>query len=243
MKQRTGMNNMVVASSSSVYGSGYLVYLQKALKELFSECKEVLFVPYARPSGISYDAYTSLVRKGFDFLDIAVKGLHECPNPAEALEGAEAIFVGGGNTFVLVDALCRKGLLPVLKNRIDAGIPYLGTSAGSNICGLTMHTTNDMPIVRPQSFETLKCLPFNINAHFIPTIANSTHQGETRETRIKEYHVFHDTPVVGLREGSWLRIKKKEIVLKGDFQAHIFRAQKQVVHWEPETEFQKNNSV
>jgi dipeptidase E len=134
-------------------------------------------------------------------------------------------------------------LLPVLKNRIDAGIPYLGTSAGSNICGLTMHTTNDMPIVRPQSFETLKCLPFNINAHFVPTIANSTHQGETRETRIKEYHVFHDTPVVGLREGSWLRIKKKEIVLKGDFQAHIFRAQKQVVYWEPETEFQKNNSV
>ncbi len=237
------MNNMILASSSSVHGSGYLVYLHEALKELFSGSKQVLFIPYARPGGVSYDTYTSRVVKGLQFLNVEVRGLHQFSNPVKALEEAESVFVGGGNTFVLVDALHKQGLFPVLKSKIEAGMPYLGTSAGSNICGVTMQTTNDMPIVKPQSFETLQCLPFNINAHFIPTDSQSTHQGETRETRIKEYHVFHDTPVCGLQEGSWLRLKNKEIVLKGDLPAYVFEAKSPVSQWKPETVFQSNEGV
>jgi dipeptidase E len=213
------------------------------LKELFFGSKEVLFIPYARPGGMSYEAYTSLVSKGLNFLNAEVKGLHEFSNPVKALEEAESVFVGGGNTFVLVDALHKKGLFPVLKSKIEAGMPYLGTSAGSNICGVTMQTTNDMPIVKPQSFETLQCLPFNINAHFIPTDPHSIHQGETREIRIKEYHVFHDTPVIGLQEGSWLRLKNKEIVLKGDLPAYVFQAKSPIVQWNPETAFQSNKGI
>jgi dipeptidase E len=237
------MNNMILASSSSVHGSGYLVYLQKALKELFSGCKQVLFIPYARPGGISYDAYTSEVVKGLQFLNAEVRGLHDYTNPTKALEDAEAVFVGGGNTFVLVDALYKNGLFPVLKSKIEVGMPYLGTSAGSNICGVTMQTTNDMPIAKPQSFETLECLPFNINAHFLPADPNSTHQGETRETRIKEYHVFHDTPVVGLQEGSWLRLKNKEIVLRGDLPAYIYESKSSLVQWDPGTAYQSKSSI
>ena len=143
---------MILASSSSVYGSGYLAYLHPALKTLFEGVTEIVFIPFARPNGISHDAYTEIAQRGFEFLDIPVVGLHSFENQHKAIADAQAIFVGGGNTFVLVDELYKRGVFSELQEVIESGTPYLGTSAGSNICGLSMQTTNDMPIVKPNFF-------------------------------------------------------------------------------------------
>ena len=152
----------------------------------------------------------------------AIIDIVENTNPKKALYEAEAIFVGGGNTFVLVNELYKHDLLETLKQQIELGTPYLGTSAGSNLCGVSMQTTNDMPIVYPPSFKTLDVITFNINAHYLKADKNSTHKGETRETRIKEYHVFNNTPVLGLQEGSWLEVLENKIILKGNKKAYWF---------------------
>jgi len=193
------------------------------IKTLFKDVKSIVFIPYARPSGMSHDAYTEIAKTTFSKINITVKGIHEFENPAEAIKQAEGIFTGGGNTFVLVNALYKNKLISVLKNVVNTGTPYLGTSAGSNICGLTMSTTNDMPIVYPESFKTLGLIPFNINPHYLDPDPKSTHKGETRETRINEFHQFNTQPVVGLREGSWLDVKGEKITLKGNLKARIFK--------------------
>ncbi len=216
------MKKLIVASTSTIYGSGYLEYLLPTLKSFFVDVKTVLFIPYARPSGISYDEYTKIAKDAFANINIDVVGIHEFENPKEAILKAEAIFTGGGNTFELVNQLYKKDVLSTLKKVLENGTPYLGTSAGSNICGVNMMNTNDMPIVYPPSFTTLGCIPFNINAHYLDPIVGSTHKGETRETRIKEFHVFNDINVLGLREGSWLEVLGDKIKLKGDLTARLF---------------------
>ena len=216
------MKKLLIASTSKVHGSGYLDYLLPTLAVHFKDVQTLLFIPYARPGGISYDKYTAVAKSAFSKINIAVKGLHEYQNPKEAIQKAEAIFTAGGNTFELVNQLYENDVLSDLKEVLTDGTPYLGTSAGSNICGLTMMNTNDMPIVYPPSFETLGMIPFNINAHYLDPIEGSTHMGETRETRIKEYHVFNDIPVLGLREGSWLEVYNDSIVLKGSLLARLF---------------------
>ncbi|MEI6866620.1 dipeptidase PepE [Flavicella sp.] len=231
------MRNVILASSSTSHGSRYLEYLQPELKKLFNAVSSILFIPYARPGGISYDDYTEIAKKGFEFLGIEVKGVHSFENPKNEIEHAEAIFVGGGNTFVLVASLYEKGLMDTLSTAIEKGTPYLGTSAGSNICGVNMQTTNDMPIIMPESFKTLEIIPFNINAHFITEGKNSTHKGETRETRIKEFHVFNEIPVIGLPEGSWLNVIDNEIILGGNLDAILFQKGKQAVICEPGMSF------
>jgi dipeptidase E len=221
------MNKMMIASTSTIHGSGYLEYLMPTLNAFFADIKTILFIPYARPSGISYDGYTEIVKNAFGTIQIDVKGIHQFKNPIEAILRAEAIFTGGGNTFELVNQLYKKDVLSALKIAIEKGTPYLGTSAGSNICGVNMMNTNDMPIVYPPSFTTLGCIPFNINAHYLDPIVGSTHKGETRETRIKEFHVFNSIDVLGLREGSWLEVKGEEIILKGDLSARLFQQNKE----------------
>jgi dipeptidase E len=221
------MNKMMIASTSTIHGSGYLEYLMPTLNAFFADIKTILFIPYARPSGISYDGYTEIVKNAFGTIQIDVKGIHQFKNPKEAILKAEAIFTGGGNTFELVNQLYKKDVLSALKMTIEKGTPYLGTSAGSNICGVNMMNTNDMPIVYPPSFATLGCIPFNINAHYLDPIVGSTHKGETRETRIKEFHVFNSIDVLGLREGSWLEVKGEEIILKGDLSARLFQQSKE----------------
>lgn len=235
------MKKMIIASSSTVYGSKYLEYLLPTLKKHFKNIKELLFIPYARPSGISYDAYTDIVKKAFGSLDIKVQGIHEFNNPVEAVLKAEAIFTGGGNTFELVNQLYKNEIIAPLKTVINRGIPYLGTSAGSNICGVNMMNTNDMPIVYPPSFTTLGVLPFNINAHYIDADDNSKHMGETRETRIKEFHVFNSIPVLGLKEGSCLEVIGDTIVLKGDLSAKLFQQNKKPIDIATNTEIKFNN--
>ena len=197
----------------------------------------MLFIPYARPSGISYDEYTQIVKNAFAKISKKVVGIHQFENQKEALENAKAIFTGGGNKYELVNQLYKNYILSELKKVLENGTPYLGTSAGGNICGVSMKTTNDMPIVYPPSFETLGCLPFNLNAHYMDAVNNSTHMGETRETRIKEFHVFNNTPVMGLREGSWLKVKGNSIILKGNLTARWFLPNKTPIEIECGSEF------
>ena len=217
------MKKIILASTSTLHGGDYLEYLLPTLKNHFSGCKTLLFIPYARPSGISYDDYTKKVSTAFAKIGIDVKGIHEFQNLSEAVQNAEAIFTGGGNTFLLVSELYKNHLMEILKQTIEAGTPYLGTSAGSNIGGKTMNTTNDMPIVLPKSFDTLALINFNINPHYLDANKQSTHMGETRETRINEFHSVSPIPVLGLREGSWLEISNSQILLKGNLEARLFR--------------------
>ena len=217
------MKNCIIASTSTLHEGEYLEYLLPELQLHFKDCKTIIFIPFARPSGISHDEYTSKVATAFAKINISVKGVHEFENQKEAIQKADGIFTGGGNTFLLVTQLYKNDLMNVLADTVKNGVPYLGTSAGSNICGLTMQTTNDMPIIYPPSFQTLGLIPFNLNPHYLDPDNQSKHMGETRETRIKEFHAFNSLPVLGLREGSWLDVKGKKITLKGNLQARLFR--------------------
>ena len=218
---------LLIVSTSKIYGSGYMEYLLDELKEFYKDTDEILFIPYARPSGISHDEYTEYPKKAFAKIGKTVKGIHEFEDPKKALEESTGIFTGGGNSFVLLKTLYDLGLMEVLKKVIKSGTPYMGSSAGSNITGMSIGTSNDMPIVYPPSFITMGCIPFNINAHYLDPIIGSTHKGETRETRIKEFHVFNDIAVLGLREGSWLEVLGDDIILKGDFTARWFEKDKE----------------
>ena len=229
------MKNILLASTSTLYGGNYLEYILPELEIFFIDINEILFVPYARPSGISYDAYTKIARDAFSTIGIQVKGIHEYQDAKEAVNKAKAIFVGGGNTFELVRQLYNKDILLDIETAVYKGMKYFGTSAGTNICGPTMKTTNDMPVVYPPSFTTLGLVPFNINPHYLDPNPNSTHNGETRETRIKEFHVYNDTPVIGLREGSWIEVEEDEMVLKGKFSARLFLKNKKPIEIESQS--------
>lgn len=229
------MKNIIIASTSTIFGGKPLDYLLEELKVLFHNTNEILFIPYARPGGISHESYTNSISNVFDKINKSVKGIHEFKSASSAIEEAKGIYVGGGNTFVLVNQLYKQDCINSLKKVINNGIPYLGTSAGSNICGLTMSTTNDMPVVYPPSFKTLGLIPFNINPHYLDPIQNSKHMGETREIRIKEFHHYNTQPVIGLREGSWIRVKNNEIKLKGILQARIFEYAREPYEIETDT--------
>ncbi|MFV8332394.1 dipeptidase PepE [Flavobacterium sp.] len=217
------MKNILIASTSTLANQNYLDYLLPELKIHFRNCSTILFIPYARPGGISHDEYTAMVSLAFAKINKKVIGIHQFEEAPQALKKAEGIFTGGGNTFVLVSQLYKTNAMETLSEVVKNGTPYLGTSAGSNICGLTMQTTNDMPIVFPPSFKTLGLIPFNLNPHYLDPDTNSKHMGETRETRIQEYHAYNSVPVLGLREGSWLDVKGETITLKGDLTARLFR--------------------
>ncbi len=225
--------HVIMASTSKVFGKPYLSYLEEPLTELYKNVQEILFIPFARPGGISHQEYTKKAQEGLAFLGKKVTGLHEKDNYKTAIKTADAIFTGGGNTFLLTSKLYEYDLIEVLQNTLKMGTPYLGTSAGSVICGLSMKTTNDMPIVYPPSFKTLGIVPFHLNAHYLDPDPQSKHQGETRETRIKEFQNLNASAVVGLREGSWLEVTSQDIILKGNLSARIFEPQKEAYEIAP----------
>lgn len=220
------MKKLIIASTSTVHGSSYLDYILDELSLFFSETDEILFIPYARPGGITHDEYTKIASKGFLKINKKVTGIHTYENPINALKNAKGIFTGGGNTFLLVSQLYKNDIMHVLRDQILNGTPYFGTSAGANIAGITMQTTNDMPIVYPPSFKTLGVVPFNINPHYQDADPKSKHMGETRETRINEFHKFNTIPVIGLREGSWISVENAKLILKGNQSARIFEQNK-----------------
>lgn len=235
------MKNALLASTSTLHEQAYLEYLLPEIEKLFKGTGEILFIPYARPGGISHIDYTNMVKKALERTEIQVKGIHEFSDPVRAVQESKGIFTGGGNTFLLVEKLYRNNLMNQLKETILNGTPYLGTSAGTNIAGLTMQTTNDMPIIYPPSFQTLGVVPFNINPHYLDPDLKSTHKGETRETRIKEFHTINTPPVVGLREGSWLEINGDTITLKGKLPARIFKVDETPYELETNSSLNKLN--
>ncbi|HQE33455.1 MAG TPA: dipeptidase PepE [Flavobacterium alvei] len=230
------MKNLIIASTSTLHGGEYLEYLLPELEKHFQYCKTILFIPFARPSGISHEEYAFKVASAFAKIGKEIKGIHEVDDYSDAIQKAEGIFTGGGNTFLLVTQLYKKDCMIALAEAVKNGTPYLGTSAGSNICGLTMQTTNDMPIVYPPSFKTLGLIPFNLNPHYLDADMQSKHMGETRETRIAEFHSFNTIPVLGLREGSWLEVKGEKVVLKGGLKARLFRQNQIPVEMDSESD-------
>lgn len=214
--------NILLASTSTLYGENYLEYLTEELRSLFSGLEEILFIPYARPSGLSHDDYTAKVREVFQTLGLRVNGLHQYSDPQKAIQEAQGYFTGGGNTFLLVKTLHEKQLMPLLAQQVKNGKPYLGCSAGSNIGGVNMKTTNDMPIVYPPSFDCMALVPFNLNPHYLDPQPELKHNGETRETRIKEFLTQNNTKVIGLREGNWIRRKGDLITVEGLHSTRIF---------------------
>lgn len=214
---------ILLLSTSTVHGSGFLEYCLEEIAGHLDGCGTVLFVPYASPGGMSFDDYTERVAQSFSAIDVAVEGIHARPDPVLAVREAGAVFIGGGNTFLLLRELYRQDLLGPIRDRVEEGTPYMGSSAGSNVAGLTIGTTNDMPIVHTPSFDALGLVPFNLNPHYLDPDPGSTHMGETRETRIREFHVQNSQPVVGLREGAWLRIAGPVMTLEGSRGGRLFR--------------------
>jgi dipeptidase E len=215
---------LLIVSTSSIHGKAYLSYLAEEVPDFFSGKKNILFIPYARPGGLSWDDYTALPTPVFESWGFEMRGIHTFGSNQEALAWADGVFTGGGNTFVLLKTIYETGLFSLLDAAVRSGLPYMGSSAGSNMCGMSIGTTNDMPIVYPPSFAAFGWVPFNINPHYLDPDPTSKHMGETRETRIKEFHQFNAQPVVGLREGSWLRVMNEAIELKGPLTARIFKA-------------------
>lgn len=214
--------NLLLISTSSTHGTGYLEHAEEQVKELLQGKSSLLFIPYARPGGISHAAYTAKVQEAFAPWGISVTGVHAYDNPDQAVRHAEAVFIGGGNTFLLLRQLYANKIVKPLQERAEKGVPYIGTSAGTNVAGKTIGTTNDMPIVHVKTFDALQLVPFNINPHYLDPQPDSTHMGETRETRIAEFHNHNAQPVVGLREGSMLRIKGDRIELQGPLSMRVF---------------------
>ncbi|SEQ98698.1 dipeptidase PepE [Pedobacter rhizosphaerae] len=214
--------NIILASTSTLFGGNYLEYLKEELAKLYQGIDEITFIPFARPGGISHEAYTEKAKDFFNQLKINVRGLHEFEDKKKAIIDAQAFFTGGGNTFLLVKSLQEQELMTVLKTNIEQGKPYLGCSAGSNIGGLNMKTTNDMPIVYPQSFDCMALVPFNLNPHYLDPNPDLKHNGETRETRIREFLTQNNVKVVGLREGNWIRRWNDLITVEGSELTRIF---------------------
>jgi len=212
------LSRLLLLSNSTNHGRGYLDHAMDRVLAFLGSIRRLVFVPFALHD---HDAYTAKVQERFAREGVEVLGLD--PASAADVEAAEAIFVGGGNTFRLLDRLERGGLLPAIRRRVGSGLPYLGASAGTNVACPTIRTTNDMPIVQPRGFEALSLVPFQINPHYIDPDPASSHMGETREERIREFHEENETPVVGLREGSWLRVEDGQWRVEGERPARVFR--------------------
>lgn len=203
--------NLLLLSNSTAPGREYLEHALDAITTLLAGRRSLVFVPYALAD---HDAYTGQVRRFFEPLGVQVIGAHE-GDPARLAASAEAVFVGGGNTFRLVKALHELALEYEIRAAVRGGAPYLGSSAGTNVATPSLRTTNDMPIVQPPSFEALGLVPFQINPHYLDPDPASTHQGETREQRLVQFLEENDVPVLGMREGTWLSIDDETCVLGG----------------------------
>jgi dipeptidase E len=211
---------VLLISNSTLYGSGYLDHAESEIRDFLGDLKRVLFVPYAL---YDRDAYASMARARFEKMGHDLTSIHTAISPEQAVAETDAVFIGGGNTFRLLKALYDFGILDPIRRRVQNGLPYIGSSAGSNVAGPTIKTTKDMPIVQPPSFDALHLVPFQISPHFLDPDPNSTHMGETQEERILQFLEENDTPVAGLREGAMVRIENGATILKGSSGARIFR--------------------
>ncbi|XP_003747898.1 alpha-aspartyl dipeptidase [Galendromus occidentalis] len=217
------MRKLLLLSNSKLHGEPRLEF---AKDTIIASCKkhcvsDILFVPYALKD---HDEYTKMMTEPLAAMGFTVRGIHTFPSPKQAVEKAQCVFVGGGNTFRLLKELYDNELVDVIHKRVmDGKLMYMGASAGTNVATASIHTTNDMPIVYPPSFEALNLVPFNINPHFVDPDPSSTHMGETRTQRILEYlEMGNNRPVLGLYEGCLLEIEGNKCILKGKRGAKLF---------------------
>lgn len=211
---------LLLLSNSTHHGRRFLDHAADEVRAFLDGVGRLLFVPFALHDRAGY---VEKVRQRFADWGIEVEGLEAAPQGGEQVEAAEAVFVGGGNTFRLLKTLRENGLLAPLASRARAGMRYMGASAGTNLACPTIRTTNDMPIVDPAGFDALGLVPFQINPHYLDPDPDSKHMGETREQRIREFLEENDTPVVGLREGSWIAVAEGEARLGGIRPLRLFR--------------------
>lgn len=235
------VRDLVLISNTKVAGGKLLAHATDEIKDLLRDRKKVIFIPYANPGGIGYEAYVNALQPTFCEMGYHLQ-LLDANDPAKSLKGAEAIFIGGGNTWQLLKDLKDKRLLDVIREAVDGGTPYIGSSAGSNVAGLTIGNTNDMPAADCYGREAMGLVRFNVNPHYQDTVRLSEeerravlrvapqlitmidHQGETREGRLMEYHALGNVEtVVALREGAMLRVNGDHVYLKGTAGAKIFR--------------------
>lgn len=213
---------LFLISSSNVHGYGYLDHAEPLLRDFLGGAKRVAFIPYAAHD---HAAYTAKVRERLARMGLEVTG--------DDFQGADALFVGGGNTFRLLKTLQERGLIERLRGAVRGGLPYIGSSAGSVITSPTIRTTNDMPIVECATLDSLAFLPFQLNCHYLDPDPGSTHKGETREERIREFHEENTMPVLGLREGSMLGVEDGAVTLLGEKPARLFRRGEEPVEVPP----------
>ena len=211
---------ILLISNSTLHGSSYLDHAENEIRDFLKDAKSLLFVPYAL---FDRDEYAAMAAERFQRMGYELLSVHSAADPIRAVNNTDAIFIGGGNTFRLLKTLYETQLLEPIRQRVANGLPYIGSSAGSNVAGPTIKTTNDMPIVQPPSFDALGLVPFQISPHYLDPDPNSTHMGETQEDRIVEFLEENDTPVAGLREGAMARIENGVTTLKGVNGARIFR--------------------
>ncbi len=211
---------LLLISSSRAGNSGYLEPALTPLEQHFG-AGEVLFIPYAGVT-IDYDSYCAMVATALAPLNITVRGIHRCSDPAAAIAQARAIAVGGGNTFRLLEQLYQQQLIDPIRAAVARGIPYAGWSAGANIAGLSICTTNDMPIIEPPSFNALQLLPFQLNPHYNDYQPAGFH-GETRDQRLAEFMQLQPrTAILAIREGTALAVNGERMKLIGDSDGWVF---------------------
>lgn len=222
---------LLLISNSTLYGSGYLDHAESEIKDFLKrEVKRVLFVPLAL---YDRDAYSATARSRFDAMGYTLTSVHEATDVARAVNDAEAIFIGGGNTFRLLKGLYDYGLLSLIRQRVESGAPYIGSSAGAIVACPTLKTTKDMPVVEPPAFDALGLVPFQISPHYLDPDPTSTHMGETQEERINQYLEENSAPVAGLREGGMIRVENNSALLKGRSGCRVFRRGHAPVEVEP----------
>jgi dipeptidase E len=226
MEKIDDARQLLLISNSTLYGSGYLDHAEKKIRDFVAGRSNALFVPYA-----VHDrrAYATKAEERLREMGLSVTSIHDVSNMRRAVGEAEVIFVGGGNTFRLLKGLHDHDLLDPIRQRVAAGVPYIGSSAGSIVACPTLKTTKDMPVVQPPSFEALGLVPFQISPHYLDPDPATTHMGETQEERIMQFLEENEAPVIGLREGSMLLVRGGAVVLKGPNGARIFRRGKNAV--------------
>jgi len=211
---------LLLISNSTLHRRGYLDHAEKEIRDLVADRRNVIFIPYALRDR---RAYAEKAHQRFREMGLALTSIHDVSNKPRAIDEANVIFVGGGNTFRLLKGLHDDDLLGPIRRKVAIGIPYIGSSAGSIVACPSLKTTKDMPVVQPPSFEALGLVPFQISPHYLDPDPSSTHMGETQEERILQFLEENEDPVVGLREGSILRVQDGTVVLKGAHTARIFR--------------------
>lgn len=229
---------LLLLSNSTNPGESYLGYPKQSIKSFLENNphQNIVFIPYAAVT-FSYDEYTAKVNGSLNEVGLNVKGIHTFDNPRQAVQNADVIMIGGGNTWKLTRTLQENGLIDIIRQKVQRGTPYIGWSAGSNVACPTLRTTNDMPIVAPLSFDTLNLVPFQINPHYLDD-SPANHGGETREMRINEFIIQNpDIFVVGLRESTILHVEDGKLSLIGTRSARIFKQGRETVELNCEDDF------